>query len=110
VAQQTGPNALWDKTLPLSQTTVPKLPNRYRNFGPVLGFAWTPRILEGLFGNSKTVIRGGFRIAYDFAYYNLATNVEEARLSQTWQPFLRGSRTSRPSTVRMSLPRFSSSA
>jgi hypothetical protein len=32
------PNALWDKTLPLSQTTVPKLPNRYRNFGPVLGF------------------------------------------------------------------------
>jgi hypothetical protein len=76
VAQQTGPNALWDKTLPLSQTTVPKLPNRYRNFGPVLGFAWTPRILEGLFGNNKTVIRGGFRIAYDFAYYNLATNVE----------------------------------
>jgi hypothetical protein len=76
VAQQTGPKALWDKTLPLSQTTVPKLPNRYRNFGPVLGFAWTPRILEGLFGNNKTVIRGGFRIAYDFAYYNLATNVE----------------------------------
>ncbi len=33
-------------------------------------------MLPGLFGNDKTVIRGGFRIAYEFAYYNLATNVE----------------------------------
>lgn len=78
VAQQTGPNALWDKSLPLSLTTVPKLPNHYRNFGPVVGFAYTPRFLPGLFGNDKTVIRGGFRIAYDFAYYNLATNVQGA--------------------------------
>jgi outer membrane receptor protein involved in Fe transport len=76
VAQQTGPNHLWDQNLPLSQTTVPKLPNHYRNFGPVLGFAWTPRILPSLLGTNKTVVRGGFRIAYDFAYYNLATNVE----------------------------------
>jgi outer membrane receptor protein involved in Fe transport len=76
VAQQTGPNPLWSTTLPLSETTVPSLPNHYHNFGPVLGFAWTPRILEPLFGNGQTVIRGGFRIAYDFAYYNLATNVE----------------------------------
>ncbi|HET6176462.1 MAG TPA: TonB-dependent receptor [Candidatus Sulfotelmatobacter sp.] len=76
VAQQTGPNPLWDTTLPLSLTTVPKLPNNYHNFGPVIGFAWTPRILPALLGVDKTVIRGGFRIAYDFAYYNLATNVQ----------------------------------
>jgi outer membrane receptor protein involved in Fe transport len=76
VAQQTGPNPLWSQSLPLSLTTVPKVPNHYHNFGPVIGFAWTPRILPGLFGNDKTVFRGGFRIAYDFAYYNLATNVE----------------------------------
>jgi outer membrane receptor protein involved in Fe transport len=76
VAQQTGPNPLWSQSLPLSLTTVPKVPNHYHNFGPVIGFAWTPRILPKLFGNDKTVIRGGFRIAYDFAYYNLATNVE----------------------------------
>ena len=75
VARQTGPDPLWDTTLPLSQTTVPKLPEHYRNFGPVLGFAWTPRILPALFGGDKTVIRGGFRIAYDFEFYNLGLNV-----------------------------------
>ena len=48
VAQQTGPNLSGIKTLPLSLTTVPKLPNHYRNFGPVVGFAWTPRMLESL--------------------------------------------------------------
>ena len=76
VAQQTGPNHLWDQSLPLSLTTVPKLPNHYRNFGPVVGFAWTPRMFPGLFGENRTVIRGGFRMAYDFAYYNLALNVQ----------------------------------
>jgi outer membrane receptor protein involved in Fe transport len=76
VAQQTGPNPLWSTSLPLSLTTVPKLPNHYHNFGPVIGFAWTPRMLPSILGADKTVIRGGFRIAYDFAYYNLATNVQ----------------------------------
>jgi len=75
VAQQTGPNPFWDTSLPLSQTTVQKVPNHYRDFGPVVGFAWTPRIFQGLLGTDKTVVRGGFRIAYDFPYYNLATNV-----------------------------------
>lgn len=75
VAQQTGPNPLWDPALPLSRTTVAKVPNHYRNFGPVVGFAWTPRVLHALFGNDDTVIRGGFRMAYDYAYYNLALNV-----------------------------------
>jgi outer membrane receptor protein involved in Fe transport len=78
VAQQKGPNHLWDQTLPLSLTTVPNLPNNYHNFGPVLGFAWTPHILPGLFGSNRTVIRGGFRIAYDFIFYNLATNVQQS--------------------------------
>jgi len=76
VAQQTGSNPFWNPSLPLSLTTVPKLPNHYHNFGPVVGFAWTPHLFPSLLGTDKTVVRGGFRIAYDFAYYNLATNVQ----------------------------------
>ena len=75
VAQQTGSHPFWDPSLPLSQTTVAALPNHYKNFGPVVGFAWTPRILESVFGRDQTVFRGGFRIAYDFAVYNLGSNV-----------------------------------
>jgi outer membrane receptor protein involved in Fe transport len=75
VAQQEGPNALWDKSLPLSLTTVPHIPNHYRNFAPVAGFAWTPRILPRLLGSNQTVVRGGFRIAYDVSYYNLQSNI-----------------------------------
>src|SRR5579863_4481881 len=71
VAQQTGPLPLWSTNLPLNQTTVPSLPNQLRNFAPVVGFAWTPKIL----GDEKTVVRGGFRIAYDPAFYNLFLNV-----------------------------------
>ncbi len=75
LAQQTGPHPFWSTALPLSQTTVAALPNHYRNFGPVVGFAWTPRILESVLGHDKTVFRGGFRIAYDFQFYNLASNI-----------------------------------
>jgi outer membrane receptor protein involved in Fe transport len=75
VARQQGPNALWDQTLPISLTTVPHIPNHYRNFGPVIGFAWTPHLLPRLLGTDHTVIRGGFRIAYDVSYYNLQSNI-----------------------------------
>jgi hypothetical protein len=75
VKQQTGPNPLWSTTLPLSQTTVPSVPESLKNFAPVVGFAWTPHILSGLLGVDKTVIRGGFRIAYDPAFYNMFLNV-----------------------------------
>jgi hypothetical protein len=71
VAQQTGPLPLWSTNLPLNQTTVPSVPNQLRNFAPVVGFAWTPKIL----GDEKTVVRGGFRIAYDPAFYNLFLDV-----------------------------------
>ena len=75
VTQQTGPHPFWSTALPLSQTTVASVPNHYHNFGPVVGFAWTPRVFESVFGHDKTVFRGGFRIAYEFQYYNLGSNV-----------------------------------
>jgi outer membrane receptor protein involved in Fe transport len=75
VTREQGPNALWDQSLPLSLTTVPHIPNHYKNFGPVVGFAWTPHFLPRLLGTDQTVVRGGFRIAYDVSYYNLQSNI-----------------------------------
>ncbi|MCI0354484.1 MAG: carboxypeptidase regulatory-like domain-containing protein, partial [Acidobacteria bacterium] len=48
-------------------------PNRvnvdYNNFGPAFGLAWSPAFKSGwlakLFGDRKTVWRGGFQISYD---------------------------------------------
>jgi hypothetical protein len=41
------------------------------NWAPAVGFAWSPRSQGGLLGDGKTVVRGGFRINYDFLFYNL---------------------------------------
>jgi hypothetical protein len=99
--QQTGSNPLWTTSLPLSQTTVPTVPQALKNFAPVIGFAWTPRILTGLLGADKTVIRGGFRIAYDPAFYNMFLNVATAAPKvnfATLGPIVGGPTTGLPST------------
>ncbi len=75
VKQQQGSTPLWTTSLPLSQTTVPSVPQALHNFAPVVGFAWTPHLLRALLGEDKTVIRGGFRIAYDPAFYNMFLNI-----------------------------------
>jgi outer membrane receptor protein involved in Fe transport len=74
VAQQTGPNPFWDTSLPLSRTTIPSIPQDLNNFSPVVGFAWTPRVMKSIMGADRTVIRGGFRIGYDPSFYNIFLN------------------------------------
>ncbi|HEV8588955.1 MAG TPA: carboxypeptidase regulatory-like domain-containing protein [Pyrinomonadaceae bacterium] len=73
--------AIWRQSLPIDVRTVPKIPVDKNNFAPRFGFAWVPHMGGGsfnhfLFGdNDATVIRGGYSIAYDPAFYNILLNV-----------------------------------
>jgi hypothetical protein len=71
---ETGPNPLFNPALPLDVRTTPVIPVYHKAFGPSVGFAYTPKWGARLFGNGKTVIRGGYRIAYDPAFYNIYQN------------------------------------
>ena len=48
------------------------------NFGPRFGFAYTPRKGKSIFGEDKTVIRGGFGTFYDALFSNLGDNNAES--------------------------------
>jgi hypothetical protein len=75
VANQQGADPFWDTTLPASITTIPKISTPLNYFSPNVGFAWKPRFLGG---GEKTVIRGGYRISWDPAFYNMFLNVASA--------------------------------
>ena len=66
LAQQTGPNPFWNTSLPLSVTTAPSVPRNWKNYQPRLGFSWNPGIFQ-----RKLVVRGGYAINYDPAFYNM---------------------------------------
>lgn len=74
VATQHGDTPFWDTSLPDSITTIPQISAPMNYFGPNIGFAWKPRFL----GGDKTVVRGGYRITYDPAFYNMFLNVASA--------------------------------
>ncbi|MFN2492282.1 MAG: TonB-dependent receptor domain-containing protein [Pyrinomonadaceae bacterium] len=70
-----GPNGVIDGRV----VAVDKLyESDLNNFGPRLGFAWSPRFeggsLKSLFGEDKLVVRGGFGIFYDRLFTNLFNN------------------------------------
>ncbi len=66
--------ALWRQSLPLQERIAPKLAGDKNNFAPRVGFAYTPRFWQKVFGADATVIRGGFSILYEPSFYNLLLN------------------------------------
>jgi hypothetical protein len=79
VARESNPaTAIWDPTLPLAQRTVPSVPIQSTNLAPIVGFSYSPHMFSRLFGENQTVIRGGFRLAYDPEFYNIFGNVATA--------------------------------
>ena len=72
---QSGSNPLWNPALPTSVTEFPTIPAPKNSWGPGAGFAWTPRFGGRLTGNGKTVVRGGYRLAYDPPFYNVYLNI-----------------------------------
>ncbi len=44
------------------------------NFAPRLSFAYTPHLLERVFGKDATVIRGGLAVNYDVFFNNILSN------------------------------------
>ncbi len=71
LARQTGSDPIWLTTLPLNLTTIPQIPQNWKNFEPRLGFAYNPTAMP------KLVLRGGFAVNFDPAFYNLFLNVYE---------------------------------
>lgn len=78
--------AIFDQKLPLDQRVFPGVDTDNNNFAPRVGFAYTPKFAKKLLGENKTVVRGGFGISYDLAFYNILLNSAGASpvvLSQT---------------------------
>ncbi|HEV3036770.1 MAG TPA: TonB-dependent receptor [Candidatus Angelobacter sp.] len=65
----------WNPALPLGVRTYPKTDTYTTAFGPSIGFAYSPQWGGWLTGNGKTVLRGGYRLAYDPAFYNIYLNI-----------------------------------
>ena len=80
-ARESDPaQAFWRQDLPLAGRVVPRIPTDGNNWAPRVGFVYSPRLSRGgvlgsLLGSEKTVISGGFAVAYDPAFYNMMLNM-----------------------------------
>ncbi|MDT5296581.1 MAG: hypothetical protein QOJ76_3461 [Acidobacteriota bacterium] len=80
-ARESDPStALFSTAFPLSSRTAQKLPIDKNNFAPRVGFAWSPNIsgMGDHFREGRTVVRGGFGIAYDPSFFNIVLNTVTA--------------------------------
>jgi hypothetical protein len=64
--------AFWDQSLPIADRTVAATPNNWKEFQPRIGFAYNPSF------DKKLVVRGGFSINFDPAFYNIFLNIATA--------------------------------
>jgi Carboxypeptidase regulatory-like domain/TonB-dependent Receptor Plug Domain len=70
---RSGPSALILREAPVRLSKSGTDPD-WNNFAPVFGFAYTPMFGSGPLGDQKTVIRGGFRVAFDDIFNNIPVN------------------------------------
>ncbi len=73
VKRESSSTPFFNPALPLSVRTFPDLPAPKNNWGPSAGFAYTPA-----WGGGKLVLRGGYRLTYDPAFYNIYLNIASA--------------------------------
>ena len=70
VKRESNPaTAFWNTSLPLAQRTFPEVGQNYKNFQPRIGFAYNPKDFA-----PRLVVRGGFAINFDPAFYNMFLN------------------------------------
>lgn len=69
-----GPASLIFRQAPLTLPSSGVYSDR-NNFAPMFGFAYSPRLLKGVFGVNETVIRGGVRVAYDDLFNNVPSSM-----------------------------------
>jgi hypothetical protein len=64
-------------TAQLAALVPPPVKRDKNNFAPIFGFAYSPSFKDGvlgkIFGDGVSVIRGGYRTAYDVLFYNILT-------------------------------------
>jgi hypothetical protein len=70
--------AFFNPALPLSVRTFPEVGSIKNSFGPSAGFAYSPQWGGFITGHGKTVLRGGYRLLYDPAFYNIYLNIASA--------------------------------
>ena len=72
--------ALFSTAFPIETRTIQKLPVDKNNFGPRVGFAYSPNLnfLGDRFTNGRTVVRGGVGVSYDPSFFNIVNNTVTA--------------------------------